>query len=190
MIKLLLGTDPMAHVCIVDNCDLKTISGFNWVLSGDKNYAVAEKQGKFIYMHRLILNAPAHLLVDHINMNGLDNRRINLRLCTKGQNAVNKPKRHCKITKYKGVVFRNEKHRKNKWAVIVRKDYKTKLCGHYPTEAVAAYVYNLIAPHFHGEFFKGNDIPACELKTIDLEKYRGKATTYVDVRLKRGSNEA
>jgi len=58
-------------------------------------------------MHREILNAPPALVVDHINHNGLDNRKKNLRLCTVAQNSMNQrpSRRKNKSSKYKGVSF-------------------------------------------------------------------------------------
>ncbi|MCH7719226.1 MAG: HNH endonuclease, partial [Chloroflexi bacterium] len=54
-------------------------------------------------MHRLITNAPKGLIVDHIDHNGLNNTRNNLRLCTPEQNDYNRRPQKGSTSKYKGV---------------------------------------------------------------------------------------
>lgn len=54
-----------------------------------KKYAVTTSNGKAIFMHRLIMNCPEDKVIDHINANGLDNRKSNLRICTQLENMQN-----------------------------------------------------------------------------------------------------
>lgn len=61
-----------------------------------------KKKYKNVYMHRFIIDAPSHLQVDHINGNRLDNRRVNLRLCTVSENLRNQRKTRG-ASSYKGV---------------------------------------------------------------------------------------
>jgi hypothetical protein len=61
---------------------------------GKMYYAVYQEGNKKFYLHRLIMNPPKGLMVDHINHNGLDNRKDNLRNCTAKVNRNNARKSH------------------------------------------------------------------------------------------------
>ena len=75
---------------VVDADDYARVAEFTWAPSG-KGYASARVQGRTrIYLHRLILDAPDDMEVDHINGDPLDNRRSNLRLVTHSQNMQNR----------------------------------------------------------------------------------------------------
>lgn len=80
---------------LVDEADYEQVSALRWYATHagrarDKWYAVRSlAKGRRLLMHRLILSAPAGSEVDHINGDGLDNRRANLRLCARWQNCVN-----------------------------------------------------------------------------------------------------
>ena len=74
---------------LVDLEDLEKVLHYRWVMTG--GYARHIKKGtKTVHMHRLILDAPSNLQVDHINGDRLDNRKCNLRLATNQQNSFNK----------------------------------------------------------------------------------------------------
>lgn len=79
-------------VAIIDASDLDRVRGASWFSVGasGKFYA-ASRQGdkQFTYLHRFLLDAPSDMHVDHINGDGLDNRRSNLRLATPQQNTAN-----------------------------------------------------------------------------------------------------
>lgn len=78
-------------IAIVDKDLAPILSIFKWHKHG-RGYASALVQGKQTFMHRLIMGAGEHDIVDHINGNPLDNRRENLRFVTKSQNAQNSRK--------------------------------------------------------------------------------------------------
>lgn len=95
---------------IVDDVDYPALSEYSWCVKkcGGLQYAARGiKTGgiqKTILMHRIILDARADVEVDHINGNGLDNRRCNLRLVNSSQNHFNQRKQHKQTSsKYKGV---------------------------------------------------------------------------------------
>jgi hypothetical protein len=100
-------------------------------------------------MHRQITSAPPGLVVDHINHNGLDNRKDNLRLCTRAQNALNQRPRKGTSSRYKGVYW----HERDKrfYAQISHKGRRYHL-GSYKSEIQAAKAYDKKAKELFGEF--------------------------------------
>jgi HNH endonuclease len=73
--------------------DAGLVGQYHWHCHNDghgKLYARGVRDGRRIYLHRLLMDAPAGLDVDHINGNGLDNRRCNLRVVTRSLNALNR----------------------------------------------------------------------------------------------------
>jgi hypothetical protein len=98
-------------VAIVDDGDFERLKKLHWSAVKNKKtfYAMRkDEQNKTILMHRLIMDAPADLQVDHINGNGLDNRRANLRLVTPRKNTINRTVRSTNKTGYSGV-YLNQK---------------------------------------------------------------------------------
>lgn len=112
---------------------------------------------KKIYMHRLIMKTPAGMETDHINGNKLDNRRCNLRICTKSNNMKNIKKRMNLSSKYRGITW--DKHR-NLWKAMITINEKKVNIGRFKFENDAAYEYNEYAQRFHGEFAQLNEVTA------------------------------
>jgi hypothetical protein len=95
-------------VALVDADDLVLVGGYRWHHKPEKRgpgYAMAFVGRRPIYMHRVILSAPAELEVDHRNGDGLDNRRDNLRLATQAQNMQNKPAYRTSTSGIRGVTY-------------------------------------------------------------------------------------
>ncbi len=136
---------------IVDKADYEWLSEYTWQAAhnGTKFYATTKKKRNgTIWMHRLIMNAPKGMVVDHINGNGLDNRRCNLRLCTRQQNAYNS--KRCKGTsKYKGVHFERAT---GKWRATITCKGEHYNLGLYDNEVEAARAYDRKAIELFGEF--------------------------------------
>jgi hypothetical protein len=104
-------------------------------------------------MHRVILNAPKGLMVDHINHDTLDNRKENLRIVTNQQNTFNqKLKNHS--SKYKGVTWNSNSE---KWCARIRHN-KPIYLGLFKDEKEAGMAYNEGAKKYFGEFALLNDI--------------------------------
>lgn len=99
-------------------------------------------------LHRVIMDAPRNLQVDHINHNTLDNRKENLRLCTPQENNRNlRPIK--KTSAYKGVFFCKQT---NKWSSAIQINGKTIRIGRFDSEEFAAQKYDSVARILHGEF--------------------------------------
>lgn len=103
-----------------------------------------------LYLHRAVMNAAPHQIVDHIdNDNRLDCRKSNLRFATKSQNNFNRGKAKHNTSGFKGVSFCKDT---GMWrAEITANRVKHKLGRFYTVEA-AARAYDAAAPQYHGEF--------------------------------------
>jgi len=140
---------------VIDAEDYFRVSQYNWRCTQDGNryyaFTVISLKGRKrkIFMHRFILNAPRHKLVDHIDGNGLNNRKANLRLCNHTQNARNRrPNSGCH-SKYKGV---NWQEGNKKWYAAITKSYERIHIGCFDNEIEAARAYDKKAKEFFGEF--------------------------------------
>ena len=141
---------------IVDPEDFERLNKHKWfaVKSERTFYAgrtiAAGKKFISVRMHREILHTPGHLLVDHINHNGLDNRKANLRLATCAQNTYNRRRfRKDKSSKYTGLSWRKDR---KKWTVIICCKRKNIIVGYFEDESQAAKAYDEAAKKYHGEF--------------------------------------
>lgn len=129
-------------------------SSKNYVTRAEYFYINNEKKQKRIWMHRFIIDAPSEMFTDHINGNKLDNRRENLRLCTKAENSRNVESIRGN-SKYKGVC----QHRRTKrWEAHIGFEYKSIYIGSYGTQEEAALAYNGAALKYFGEFARLNAI--------------------------------
>src|SRR4051794_4203372 len=92
------------YEAIVDDEDYERVSQYKWCASVRKHtvYAQVSSKGVFFLMHRLIMDAPKQLQVDHRDGNGLNNTKANLRLASQGQNLGNLHSR-TGASQYKGV---------------------------------------------------------------------------------------
>ena len=135
---------------LIDIEDIDKVSKYKWCLDG-KGYIYNTKVGR---LHRLLMNPKDDEVIDHKNHNKFDNRRCNLRVCTKQQNSMNQSKQRRNTTSiYKGVCF-NKQNRK--WVVQIRINRKQKHIGYYESEEEAAIAYDKYAILHFGEFAKTN----------------------------------
>ena len=160
----------------VDDEDYEYLMQFKWFYSkhptSDRHGYAVRNVGTFngkrlkIRMHRELMSTPRHLVVDHIDGNGLNNQRCNLRNCTQKQNMKNRrPTVGCK-SKYLGVSIHVIKKQrldgsvkiKHKWCATIKGEDKQIWLGHHKTEIEAALAYNEAAKKYHGEFANLNII--------------------------------
>lgn len=107
-------------------------------------------------MHRLIMNPSKGMTIDHIDGDGLNNTKSNMRICTQQQNCMNKKMTSRNTTGFKGVYF--VKSCLVYWAYISISKKRIGL-GCYKTAIDAAIAYNKAAIKYYGEFAKLNEIP-------------------------------
>jgi DNA-directed RNA polymerase subunit L len=140
---------------IIDDEDFTLLSKYKWYLDKDgyaRCYYRKNDKPTTMAMHRIVLNDPKEM-IDHINHNKLDNRKINLRLCNSAQNNMNKKKLKG-TSKYKGVRL----YSNGKWRAQIQFNKKFYSLGYYFNEIDAALAYNNKAKEFFGEFAVLNQI--------------------------------
>ena len=142
-------------VAIVDDEDFEYLNQWKWFYA--EGYAlrrVAGLRGKQVRMHREILRTPLGLETDHINGNGLDNRKINLRICSNKQNQGNRKIGQNNTTGCKGIWY--DPKRKKHWRAAIKTNMHTKTIGYFSTAEEAAIAYDNMAKEFFGEFARTN----------------------------------
>ena len=190
-IPLWLNRDELSDmVAIVDDEDYDRV--IEWTRRYKKDGSLRKGSGKWYYVrkgqdsfneyavsgdrrsaiHRVVMNAPKGLSVDHINGDGLDNRKENLRLCTTSQNAMNQRLKSHSGTGYKGVYYspiHRSKYTSKKTGIttvhesILSKPYMAYIgdpnkknrhinLGWYATAEEAARARDKKALELHGEF--------------------------------------
>lgn len=105
---------------LVDLDDLEKIKKYKWHIkkSTNTNYAISSKGDNKLFIHRLVLNYEGDLDVDHINHNGLDNRKNNLRIISHSKNIMNQHNDDNGIYKLKNNRFRATITKNNKGIYI------------------------------------------------------------------------
>lgn len=103
------------------------------------------------FLHRMLLGWPdSSNQVDHINGNGLDNRRCNLRICSPSENSRNRRQRSDNTSGYKGVSW-DKWHEKYKASLTA--NGKAVRIGYFKTAEEAHEAYCAAAKIHHGDFF-------------------------------------
>ena len=154
--------DSIRYICltrglhaIVDAEDYEWLSRHKWHVTPSPRsgtFYARRRRGKgALLMHREIMNAPEGMVVDHINGNGLDNRRCNLRICTQGENCRNSCKHSDGKSRFIGV----HRHR-DKWEAIVTHERKEHYGGSFADEVEAARARDRLALKYHGPYARLN----------------------------------
>lgn len=148
-------------VALVDDEDYEELSKYKWYANKQVNgklYAFRKAAQdsvthkiRPIYMHRVIMNTPQGMRTDHINNDGLDNRKVNLRVCTQSENLCNRGMNKNNTSGFKGVYSRKDK-RNSVWVAEVSIHGKKKYIGNYLTSQKAHEAYREACIKYHGEF--------------------------------------
>ena len=155
----LSGGKAAGRVALIDDEDFDLVSQHTWHVQERLRpgylphgpYAAARRyigngRGVKVYMHKLITGWP---LTDHVNRDGLDNRRANLRPANRAQNLANQQPRPGCASPYRGVVWSAQK---NKWMARIKADGKQRYLGSFTSEIDAAVAYDVAAREVFGEF--------------------------------------
>lgn len=133
------------YFALVDTADAPLVSGYAWRPISPENsrtsYAAAHSSilGRDVLMHRIILDlTDPDIHVDHVNGNGLDNTRKNLRTATPSQNHANTERQRNNTSGYKGVSYAKDR---NKYHAYIKVNGQRESLGYFsdPTEAARAY---------------------------------------------------
>jgi hypothetical protein len=107
---------------------------------------------KTVRMHQQIMGRP---LIDHINHNGLDNRRCNLRPCTVSQNKKNNHGYRTNTSGFTGVYLDKNVKTKHRWRAVIGYKGKHISCGYYDTPDEAFEAFKKKSKELYGEFYNG-----------------------------------
>jgi len=135
---------------IVDAEDFEWLSQYKWCLvqRGKSEYAGRREKGRCVSMHREIMKTPDDMVVDHINGNGLNKRRCNMRNCTKAQNSYNSRPRGGR-SRYVGVTYRK---RTGKYEAVIGYRGEKVHVGEFDSALEAAKARDRKARELQGEF--------------------------------------
>jgi hypothetical protein len=152
----------LGYHAIIDAEDAQVVGKFNWRALVKKRkdggircvYAVSScrdenAKGKTIYLHRIIVCPNDEMHVDHVNGDGLDNRRSNLRAATPSQNRMNQKVRRDSKSGVKGVYF---DARRRVWTASIKVNGKKFSLGSFALASDAAQAYASASLRLHGEF--------------------------------------
>lgn len=139
---------------LVDNWDYEILKKRKWTDNGF-GYAASTWNYKQHSAQKIIMWCPEGYELDHINGNTLDNRKENLRICTRTQNSFNKPKPSSNTSGYKGVSW--SKFYK-KWHAQISAHGKPTDLGFFKDKKDAARAYNKAAKKLHGDYAYQNDL--------------------------------
>ena len=155
------GAVAAGRCALVDDSDYECVARYKWHAGASSSASGTLYAGscskidgvwKTFRMHKLITGWP---MTDHINHDGLDNRRSNLRPVTNSQNAANMQQRRSSSSRYKGVSW-NQRY--SRWRAFIRLNGKSVHLGYFDDEISAATAYAVAALSAWGSY-ANVDIP-------------------------------
>lgn len=160
----LSGSKAAGRVALVDDEDYDLVMEYKWFVvevttPGQRSGPYARTDGymaipgrRHIFMHNLVADFPKP---DHIDGDGLNNQRSNLRPATASQNMANR--RPWGRSPYKGVSWNC---RRLMWQATIDYEHKRRFLGYHASQEEAARAYDIAAIEIHGEFARLN-FPEC-----------------------------
>nr|WP_314586609.1 HNH endonuclease [uncultured Pseudomonas sp.] len=147
---------------LFDEKDAALVLGFRWSVRVSNNTAYVQRLlyegGKYCgyeSLHRRIMQCPEGMVVDHINGDGLDNRRANLRICLQRQNLMNR-RIHCNNRSgFKGV-YHDPSCTLRPWRAEIRANGKKVRLGFFADPEDAHKAYLNAAARLHGDFARAS----------------------------------
>jgi len=157
-------------VALVDDEDFEWLSQWSWAVEKDARsdtyYAArtgvkadGDRWQKRIKMHREIMNTPKGREVDHVDYDGINNQKYNLRNCTNQQNQGNQRPQKGRSSRFKGVSWNKLRQ---SWSAVIKRDYVRRFLGYFNCEIEAAKAYDEAAKTLHGDFAYLNFINGAE----------------------------
>ncbi len=149
------------YIALVDDEDYEKVNQYKWHVDEAVNStgilyarsAIYKPKKQMIRMHRIVLNLNKEdkVLVDHIDTNGLNNQKLNLRIVSRSQNGANQKKRlgKKKTSIHKGVSWIKCR---NKWMAQINVNQRLKFLGRFDSEEEAHEAYKSAAPQYFGEY--------------------------------------
>jgi hypothetical protein len=137
-------------VAIIDDEDFGRLSDNKWHAAKNRNiwYARTSISGRIVPMHRLILNYSGEYPIDHINGDGLDNRKSNIRICSHSENQRNRHVFRNKSSSYRGVYLQKKC---GNWIAMITVMGTRKYLGSFDSEEAAYNAYLLAASKYFRE---------------------------------------
>jgi hypothetical protein len=174
-------------VALISPSNLRKVAPYRWRAVkglGNTHYAATRIDGRMVLMHRLIKDAREDQIVDHRDLNGLNNTWGNLRFCTVQQNNVNKGLSVANTSGYKGVSVAGD----GLWAASITRNGTRRFLGTYDDPVMAARVYNFAALFADHSFARLNVLP--EDSGFDYEspvlKLSYKESVFLTLAVERG----
>lgn len=132
-------------VTIIDKEDWERVLNYRWTVHNEAgSLYVRSSDRNQLRLHRLIMNAPPNMFVDHINNNTLINIKSNLQICTLQQNSA---KQKSRVNSIRGIRFKD-----NKWEVSIETRGRSLYLGRHINLIDAMKTYNSAAKILFGNF--------------------------------------
>jgi len=152
-------------VALVDDADFEELSKHKWwayYRRSENRWYCARKapsgverpRQKTVYMHAVIAGTQPGFDTDHIDGDGLNNTRRNLRVCTRAENQHNQTRKNQgRTSRYRGVSWNNKNR---KWEAVIRSNWKQAYLGGFDSEHDAAGAYDVAGIARDPEHFTPN----------------------------------
>lgn len=153
----------------IDEIDIDLFLGYprGWIAHKEpSNCYVYSREAPLKKLHRVLLEAPDGIEVDHINGDGMDNRRANLRLASRAQNTRNSRPVADARSELKGVW----PHANGSYRGFITKGATRLSLGYYKSEQTAGRAYDVMARLLFGEFAYLN-FPDVAMTTQEISSY-------------------
>jgi hypothetical protein len=158
----LSGINGVGKFALVDADDCEELNKHKWHYSG--GYAmrkIGRNKRHTLLMHRVVNKTKNGFDTDHINRNRLDNRKKNLRSCTRQENNANAGLHKNNTLGVKGVYILRKKYKEKTYEYIMSQitvNGKGIHLGHFKTIPEASQAYNEAAQKYFGEYAKLNEV--------------------------------